>query len=353
MSAVDDAVDGSLDVDLLVAGGGPVGLAAALSARAAGLSVAVVEPRQVPVDKACGEGLMPAAVAGLHRLGVTVDGRPFLGIRYLSPGRSVAASFRAGPGLGVRRTALHAALSARAEEVGVVRVAGAVAGVEQGADSVAAAGLRARWLLAADGLHSPVRRALGLGAAPGPDRPVRFGLRRHFAVAPWSQLVEVHWGERAEAYVTPVSDRLVGVAFLTGRDGLSYDELLAGFPALAARLRGAEPATEVRGAGPLRQSVRTPRAGRVLLVGDAAGYVDALTGEGVAVGLATAAAAVAAVVAGRPQDYPASWRRVTRRYRWSASALMAVAARPGLRRRLVPAATALPGVFARAIDQVA
>ncbi len=137
--------------------------------------------------------------------------------------------------------------------------------------------------------------------------------------------------------MTPVSEQLVGVAFLGGRDGVPYEELLAGFPALSARLRGAEPVTDLRGAGPLRQSARTPRAGRVLLVGDAAGYVDALTGEGVAVGLATARAAVAAITAGRPEDYPAAWQRATRRYRWSASALLAVAARPG------PAPTAGPG----------
>ena len=91
----------------------------------------------------------------------------------------------------------------------------------------------------------------------------------------------------------------------------------------------------------------------MLLVGDAAGYVDALTGEGVAVGLATARAAVAAIAAGRPEDYPAAWRRATRRYRWSASALLAVAGRPGLRRRLVPAAAALPAVFGLAVDSVA
>jgi flavin-dependent dehydrogenase len=217
---------------------------------------------------------------------------------------------------------------------------------------VTAAGLRARWLLGADGLHSPVRRQLGLAGAPDPGRPVRFGLRRHFTVRPWSHHVEVHWGEHAEAYVTPVSAQLVGVAFLTGRHGSSYDELMTGFPALTARLRGAEAATAVRGAGPLWQTVRTPRAGRVLLVGDAAGYVDALTGEGVAVGLATAREAVAAVASGCPGDYPAAWRRVTRRYRWSASALVAVAARPALRRHLVPAAAALPRVFSRAIDHV-
>jgi flavin-dependent dehydrogenase len=91
----------------------------------------------------------------------------------------------------------------------------------------------------------------------------------------------------------------------------------------------------------------------VLLVGDAAGYVDALTGEGVAVGLATARAAVQAVSTGRPQDYPAAWRRASRRYRWSATALVAAASRPALRRRLVPAAAALPWVFGLAVDHVA
>jgi flavin-dependent dehydrogenase len=339
------------DADVLVAGGGPVGLAVAIGARRAGLRVAVVEPRGTPIDKACGEGLMPAAVAELARLGVSVEGRPFVGIRYLAPGRSVAARFRAGPGLGVRRTVLHAALASRAADLGIVPVAGSVRQVEQDAGGVTAAGLRARWLVAADGLHSPVRRLLGLQVPV--TGPARFGQRRHFEVAPWSRYVEVHWGDRAEAYVTPVSERLVGIAFLGGRDGASYDELLDGFPALVARLRGAEPATEVRGAGPLRQVSRAPRAGRVLLVGDAAGYVDALTGEGVAVGLATAREAVAAIVDSRPADYPAAWRRVTRRYRWSSSALVGVAARPALRRRLVPAASALPAVFGWAVDSVA
>jgi flavin-dependent dehydrogenase len=339
------------DVDLLVAGGGPVGLAVAIGARAAGLTVAVVEPRDVPVDKACGEGLMPAAVAALGRLGVPVTGRPFVGIRYLAPGRSVAAQFRAGPGLGVRRTTLHAALAVRAEQVGVDRVCGSVRTVEQDGDGVTAAGLRAGWLVAADGLHSPVRRSLGLQVDPAPGRPARYGLRQHFLVAPWSRHVEVYWGEHAEAYVTPVGDGLVGVAVL-GPGGTSYEEALAGFPALLARLRDAEPANAVLGAGPLRQSARSPLSGRVLLAGDAAGYVDALTGEGVAVGLATAAAAVAAVAAGRPQDYPSAWRRATRRYRWSATALLAVTAHPVLRRGLVPLASAAPAVFGRAIDQV-
>ena len=342
-----------VDVDVLVAGGGPVGLAAAIGARAAGLSVAVVEPRVSPVDKACGEGLMPAAVRELGRLGVAVDGRPFLGIRYLAPGRSVAARFRDGPGLGVRRTVLHGALDQRARELGVDRIAGSVGSVVQDGSIVSAAGMRARWLIAADGLHSGVRRELGLDVPPKPRTFARFGLRRHVAMAPWSSYVEVYWGSRSEAYVTPVSESLVGVAVLTGREGRSFDDLLADFPALAARLRHAPAATPVRGAGPFRQIARAQRLGRVLLVGDAAGYHDALTGEGIAVGLATAREAVASIAADRPQDYPAAWSRVTRRYRWSSSALLTAAQQPLLRRALVPAASALPRVFGLAVNHVA
>jgi flavin-dependent dehydrogenase len=340
------------DADVLVAGGGPVGLAAAVLARDAGLSVVVVEPRRAPVDKACGEGLMPAAVAGLARLGVTPAGRPFAGIRYVGAGRSVESAFRAGPGLGVRRTTLHAALLERAVAAGVELRTGTVAHVEQDADGVTAAGLRTSWLLAADGLHSTIRRDLGLRGEPTRAR-ARYGLRQHFATRPWSEYVEVHWSEHAEAYVTPVSDDLVGVAFLTARDGRSFDVVLDDFPELRARLRGAPAVTRVLGAGPLRQVALAPRQGRVLLVGDAAGYVDALTGEGVAVGLATARAAVQAVSTGRPQDYPAAWRRASRRYRWSATALVAAASRPAVRRRLVPAAAALPWVFGLAVDHVA
>ncbi|MFE7059660.1 NAD(P)/FAD-dependent oxidoreductase, partial [Streptomyces californicus] len=286
-------------IDVLVAGGGPAGLAAAIRAASAGLEAVVVEPRATPVDKACGEGIMPGGVAALHALGVRVGGRELRGIRYTDGRHSAEAAFRDGPGAGVRRTELHTALRERAAALGVRVVDAKVHGVRQDEHAVTAAGLTARWLIAADGLHSPLRRALGLDRpASGPGR---YGLRRHYPVAPWTDHVEVHWSPHGEAYVTPVGDRLVGVAVLS-RDRRPYDGHLAAFPALADRLADVPGATTVRGAGPLRQSARDRRAGRVLLVGDAAGYVDALTGEGIALAVATATAAVDCLAAGRPED---------------------------------------------------
>ncbi|MGW1222428.1 NAD(P)/FAD-dependent oxidoreductase [Streptomyces californicus] len=333
-------------IDVLVAGGGPAGLAAAIRAASAGLEAVVVEPRATPVDKACGEGIMPGGVAALRDLGVRVGGRELRGIRYTDGRHSAEAAFRDGPGAGVRRTELHTALRERAAALGVRVVDAKVHGVRQDEHAVTAAGLTARWLIAADGLHSPLRRALGLDRpASGPGR---YGLRRHFPVAPWTDHVEVHWSPHGEAYVTPVGDRLVGVAVLS-RDRRPYDGHLAAFPALAARLADVPGATTVRGAGPLRQSARDRRAGRVLLVGDAAGYVDALTGEGIALAVATATAAVDCLAAGRPEDYPRRWARVTRRHRWLTAALVGAAGRPAAGRIIVAAAHRAPAVFRGAV----
>ncbi len=335
--------------DLLVVGGGPVGLAAALYAVQAGLDVSVCEQRPGPVDKACGEGLMPGAVRDLDALGVSPPGHDLAGIRYLDATLSVDAPFRAGPGRGVRRTALHDTLARAVHAAGVPVEQRTVRSVVVRDDGVDVDGTRVRYVLAADGLHSALRRMLGLELEHRGRR--RFGLRRHYAVAPWTPYVEVHWSPRAEAYVTPVADDCVGVALLVDGGG-DYDDLLAGLPVLRERLAGV-PAGRVLGAGPLRQRTSRRVAGRVLLVGDAAGYVDALTGEGLALGLAQARAAVAAVRAGRPGGYEQSWRRLTRRHDLLTHGLLAASARPLLRRRLVPAAHAAPWLFRFVVNEVA
>ncbi len=339
--------------DLLVAGGGPAGLATALVAARHGLTVTVWEPRAGTIDKACGEGLMPGAVAALRDLGVDPAGHDLAGIRYLRAGRAAEAPFRAGPGRGVRRTVLHDALRSAALARGVAFEQAAVEELTQDGSGVEVRGngrtARASYVVAADGLHSPLRRRLGLEAAPARRR--RYGLRAHYEVTPWTDLVEVHWARDAEAYVTPVGRGLVGVAVLSAvRAG--FDEHLAAFPELGGRLAGT-PHGAVRGAGPLRQRATARVAGRVLLVGDAAGYVDALTGEGVALAVAQARAAVLALAEDDPDRYERDWQRVTRRYRWLTSSLLEATRVPPVRRLLVPAAQRLPWVFDQAVGALA
>ena len=120
-------------------------------------------------------------------------------------------------------------------------------------------------------------------------------------------------------------------------------------PGLAERL-GAAATGPVRGAGPLRQVARRRVAGPVLLVGDAAGYVDALTGEGISVGIAQAQALVAALRQGDPQRYEHAWWDVTRRYRVLTGALVAASGRPWLRPLIVPAARRLPPAYAALVN---
>jgi flavin-dependent dehydrogenase len=338
-----------IDTDVLVVGGGPVGLAAAIEARLAGLSVMIVEPRADAIDKACGEGLMPGAIPLLGRLGVDPVGMPLRGVSYRTATRHVDYLFRSGIGRGVRRTTLHGALSTRAAELGVERAVGRVDTVEQDGESVTAAGIRASWLLACDGLHSSVRRATGLdGIARG---RARFGIRQHFAVAPWSELIEVYWAKHAEVYVTPVDAGVTGIAML-GPKGTDFDGAIRAIPELAERLGDAEHVSARRGAGPFLQRATRPSAGRVLLVGDASGYVDAITGEGLRLGFEQAGLAVQSIVERAPERYDRRWARATRDFRVLTSGLVAAAVGP-FRGAIVPLAASLPGVYGAVVERLA
>jgi flavin-dependent dehydrogenase len=330
-------------VDVLVAGAGPIGLATAILAARKGMSVAVTDPREGPIDKACGEGLMPTALSHLCHLGLHPQGNDLTGITYVSAAGAdrIQARFPDGSGRGVHRLELSSALHRLAEDLGVQRLGRRVNDVRQGDSFVEAAGVRARWLVAADGLHSPVRRLIGVEhQLRGPQR---FGVRRHFEVAPWSTNVEVHWADASEAYVTPVGPNLVGVAILGAR-GQSFDDRMKEFPHLQELLRGAN-GSAVLGAGPFLQGTTRRVAGRVLLVGDASGYIDALTGEGIAIGLSQARVLVEALAADQPHLYEARWHSATRRARLLTSTLVKVTQKPQMRRHLLPAAQRFPALF--------
>ena len=335
--------------DLFVIGGGPAGLAAAIAARQQGFTVAVADPASPGADKACGEGVLPEGLDALRRLGVEIgepDGSPFRGIRFLGAGMAAQACFARGCGLAVRRTTLHRLLAARAEACGArllwnTRVTALTAdGVLLGADFVPA-----RWIVGADGSQSWVRRWIGL--APRVQPLPRYGVRRHFRVRPWSDFVDVYWGRESQFYVSRVAPDEVCVVLISRRPNLRFETALQDFPELAARLAGAEPASASRGA--VTSTLRLPRVsrGRVALLGDASGSVDAISGQGLTLAFLQAEALAAALAAEDLARYVAAHCRIMRRPAMVSRLLLALDGRPRLCTRVLRILAEEPRLFAR------
>lgn len=305
------------ETEVVVVGAGVAGCAAALRLAAAGVPSVLVDREAFPREKACGEGLMPHGLSELEALGVSVAGRRFLGIRYAVGDAVAEGRFPDGlTGLGVRRRDLDAALVEACRRSGRVdvRTGVSVRGIagQPGKMEVATEGgvVRARAVVAADGLHSRARGWLRL-AAPSGGRP-RFGVRQHVALAPGQaagKFVEVHVVPAAgvEVYLTPTGPGELNVAVLVERRELAgfggdlggaMAHWVAMVPAVAARLAGSRPVTEPLATGPLQQSVSAMSTDGAVLVGDAAGFLDAITGEGMSLGLIGARLAVDVLVEG-------------------------------------------------------
>ena len=338
--------------DIAVVGGGPAGLATAVFAAQSGLSVVVVEKRQLPLDKACGEGLMPRGTRLLREMGVNLDvGEyiPFVGIRYVDDDVVAEGRFSTDPGWGIRRTKLVEGMHRRAKELGVTLLYGVSAkGWDVGVDRPVVVEtdndpLESRFLVGADGLHSKTRRATSLERSSRGLK--RYGVRRHFEIEPWSSFVEVHWADGVEAYVTPVGSKEVGVALLWSGESARFEQLLERFPRLYQRLAGASSTSQTRGAGPFRQRVSTRFRGPVALVGDAAGYMDALTGEGLSLSFLSARALVRALTVKDLKTYDRDYRRLCRTYYWTTGLLLQVARRPRVRRDVIETLAKDPSLF--------
>jgi flavin-dependent dehydrogenase len=329
--------------DVFVVGGGPAGLAAAIAARQRGFDVLVADPSAPPIDKACGEGIMPDGLAAARVLGLDLAsaGQPFRGIRFAAAedhARAVAADFPHGHGIGLPRTVLHRLMIDHAAAAGVRMAWGTHV---RDLDVV-----RARWIVGADGGQSAVRRWAGL--EPSHRNTRRFGFRRHYRIAPWSEHMEIHWGADSQVYITPVAPDQI-CAVLISRDRHSrLDEAWREFPGLARRLASA-PSDPERGGVTVSRRLKAVWRGNVALVGDASGSVDAITGEGLCLLFQQAVALAGAFEAGDLALYGAEHRRIGRRPAFMADLMLMLDGRRRLRSATFAALAAYPGLFARLV----
>jgi len=336
-------------VDVLVLGGGPAGLAAAIAARKKGLRVTVADGAKPLIDKACGEGLLPGTLAALRELGISIqtdDGQSFQGMRFIDGSNVAEAKFPGECGIGVRRTMLHRKMVERAEESGVELLWNSpVTGLSFEGALVRAKLIRAKWIVGADGIHSRVRRWSGLDT--GDFSQIRFAQRRHYRVKLLMDRVEVYWGRMGQAYVTPLANEETCVVLISRDPLMHFDKRLREFPELADRLMNAELSSVQRGTVTATRRLDRVYRGNIALVGDASGTVDAITGEGLGLSFRQAVALADALEAGELERYELAHCRFARRPQFMARLLLLLDRCKPLRRRVLREMAKDPDLFAR------
>jgi geranylgeranyl reductase family protein len=308
--------------EVVIVGGGPAGSALACLLARRGHEVLLLEAQRFPRDQVCGESVSPEGWRLVELIGAqervrALAPQPVRGMRLVSPdGTSFTGHYRCErPGFALRRVALDAALLAAARDAGArvleaARVhdllfeAGRVAGVvaEVGGDERRFA---SRLVAGADGRRSVVARRLGLLRDDNP-RLRRFAVRGHWEGAEGlSELGEMHVAVGGYCGIAPLSKTLANVAFVLDQremgeargdlEGFYRRTLARRWPQLAERLERARLVEPPRAIGPLAVSCRAAAADGAVLLGDAAGFYDPFTGEGVTLALRGAELAAAAI----------------------------------------------------------
>jgi menaquinone-9 beta-reductase len=335
--------------EVIVVGGGPAGIVAAIAARKHGLQATVLDARNPPIDKPCGEGILPQGVTALSALGVSLPqecGFPFRGIRFVDEEHSACADFAGATGFSVRRIKLHQLLVNHAVESGVeFRWGARVVQIEAGSIRTVNEKLSYSWLIGADGQNSMVRKWAGLD--PRPARKKRFGFCSHFQVESWTDVAEVHWAKGCQVFITPMTGQEVGVAVLSRDPVLRLAEALPKFPALMEKLRGVEQTTRESGDMTILRVLPSVALGRVALIGDASGTVDAVTGHGLSLSFQQAIPLAEAMQRDDLARYQRAHKKISDVPIMMTRLMLLMARNDWIRRRTIRMFQESPGLFAR------
>jgi flavin-dependent dehydrogenase len=338
--------------EVLIVGAGPAGIATAIAASQRGLRVTVADARRPPIDKPCGEGLLPEGVSALRQLGIWLDSSvafPIAGLRFSDEASSACGRITRGAAFGLRRNVLHDLLVRRAVALGVSFRWGTRV-TELNSDHARLDGVLFpfHWLVGADGQRSIVRKLSGLG--PRRVRSARFGFRCHFAVTPWSEFVEVYWGEHCQIYVTPTGPDEICLAVLTSDPQMRVAHALKHFPSVARRLDDACRSSEETGCQTVLEFPRSMARGNVALVGDASFTIDGITGQGMSLAFQQALRLGDALASEDLGPYRAAHREMMQEPVRMARLLLLLDRQAWLRRKALRMFSANPKLFSRLIS---
>jgi len=335
--------------EVIVVRAGPAGIVAAIAAQKRGLRVIVLDARRPPIDKPCGEGILPQGVAALKTLGVSLAADiafPFQGIRFVDADYSVRADFPVGTGISVRRVKLHQLLVNHAMEAGVeFRWEARVTQIDRHAVTTPLERFSYEWLIAADGQNSQVRKWAGL--EPGATQRKRFGFCIHFNLKPWSDVAEVHWANGCQIFITPMKGHEVGVAVISRDPQLRFAKAISRFPFLAEKLCGVEPTTRELGDATGLRILPKVTSGRVALIGDASGTVDAVTGHGLSLSFQQAIALAESIEHRNLAFYESSHKKIASIGITMTRLMTLMSENDWIRRRILRLFQLSPNLFAR------
>jgi flavin-dependent dehydrogenase len=208
--------------------------------------------------------------------------------------------------------------------------------------------IRARWIVGADGHNSLVRKWAGLNS--GIEFGRRMALRQHFRMTDPPDFVEIHWGPGSQAYLTPISSDQVCVAIISRRTLGSFDSEMQNLPTLCRRLGKATASGSARGGVTVSNQFKNVYRNSIVLIGDASGSVDAITGEGMALGFRQALSLSDALVTGDLSRYARDHRQIAALPHLMRSSMLLLDRNSVLRRRALNAFRADPSLFRRMLS---